>query len=83
MMELDDSEASLLAMVPHGVPYASTSRHLNRMLGICLVDAGMVARLTDHESSTFIGLLSSLGEGDGASAAGAFRFSLVVFHGWR
>jgi hypothetical protein len=71
-MRHDDSESPhrLLTMVPHRDPYAASSRNLNRVLGICLVDAGMVAQLTDHESSTFIGLLSSLGEGDGASAAG-------------
>jgi len=37
--------------------------------GITLVDAGMVAQLTDEEASTFIGLLASLGEGDGFAAA--------------
>lgn len=45
-------------------------------LRICLVDAGMVAQLTEHESSTFIGLLASLGQGDGRLAAKfALRFS--------
>ena len=63
----DESDA--LAMVPHDDPYVAP-KHLHRLLGICLVDAGMVAQLTDDESSTFIGLLSSLGEGDGARAAG-------------
>lgn len=68
------NQKSLLAMVPHHDPFV-TSKHLHRLLGICLVDAGMVAQLTDHESATFIGLLSSLGQGDGASAAGAlFRW---------
>lgn len=41
--------------------------------GVTLVDAGMVAQLTDKESSAFIGLLASLGEGDGKEAA---RFAL-------
>lgn len=36
---------------------------------LVLVDAGMVARLTDEERETFIGLLEALGEGDGARAA--------------
>lgn len=46
-------------------------------LSIALVDAGMVARLTPEESSNFIGLLVSVGEGDGNKAAeAALRFSL-------
>lgn len=37
----------------------------------------MIAKLTDDESSTFIGLLASLGEGDGEAAADfALQFSL-------
>jgi aarF domain-containing kinase len=45
--------------------------------GITLVDAGMVAQLTDNESSAFIGLLASLGEGDGKEAAKfALQFSI-------
>jgi predicted unusual protein kinase regulating ubiquinone biosynthesis (AarF/ABC1/UbiB family) len=44
---------------------------------ITLVDAGMVAQLTDEESSTFIGLLAAVGEGNGRSAAEfALRFSI-------
>lgn len=44
---------------------------------ITLVDAGMVVKLTDEESSAFIGLLSSLGEGDGDEAAAyTLQFSL-------
>ena len=44
---------------------------------ITLVDAGMVTKLNDEESSAFIGLLSSLGEGDGAEAADwALKFSV-------
>ena len=38
---------------------------------ITLVDAGMVAQLKDEESNNFIGLLSSFGAGDGATAAEA------------
>lgn len=38
-------------------------------LRICLVDAGMVAQLTENESALFIGLLCSLGQGDGRLAA--------------
>jgi aarF domain-containing kinase len=46
-------------------------------LHITMVDAGMVAKLTEEESSAFIGLLSSLGEGDGDEAAGyTLQFSL-------
>jgi aarF domain-containing kinase len=36
---------------------------------ITLVDAGMVAQLEDQESANFIGLMSSLGAGDGRTAA--------------
>ena len=44
---------------------------------VTLVDAGMVAQLTDDESAVFIGLLASLGEGNGREAAGfALQFSL-------
>lgn len=44
---------------------------------ISLVDAGMVAQLTEQESSTFIGLMTALGEGDGRAAAEfALRFSM-------
>ena len=44
---------------------------------ITLVDAGMVAQLTEEESSTFIGMLTCIGEGDGESAAEfALRFSV-------
>jgi aarF domain-containing kinase len=46
-------------------------------MSITLVDAGMVAQLNDHESSTFIGLLSSIGSGNGREAAQfALQFSL-------
>ena len=46
-------------------------------MSITLVDAGMVAQLNDHESSTFIGLLSSIGSGNGRDAAYfALQFSL-------
>jgi aarF domain-containing kinase len=45
--------------------------------GVTLVDAGMVAQLTDNESSAFIGLLASLGTGDGKEAAKfALQFSI-------
>jgi hypothetical protein len=47
-----------------------------RNLGLTLVDAGMVAQLTNQESAIFIGLLSSLGAGDGQAAADfALQFS--------
>ena len=38
---------------------------------ITIVDAGMVAELDEEESLNFIGLLASLGEGDGLAAANA------------
>jgi predicted unusual protein kinase regulating ubiquinone biosynthesis (AarF/ABC1/UbiB family) len=44
---------------------------------ICLVDAGMVAQLTDYESAVFIGILSAIGEGDGMMAA---QFALQFSH---
>ena len=54
-----------------------TTGRKNQPFGITLVDAGMVAQLTDEESSTFIGLLTTLGEGDGKGAAEfALRFSI-------
>lgn len=44
---------------------------------IALVDAGMVAQLTEEESATFIGLLTTLGEGNGEAAAEfALQFSV-------
>jgi len=54
-----------------------TTDQTNRFRGqITLVDAGMVARLEDEESANFIGLLSSLGAGDGRTAAeSVLRFS--------
>jgi hypothetical protein len=46
-------------------------------LRICLVDAGMVAQLTNDEATNFIGLLASLGQGNGRVAARcALRFSM-------
>jgi aarF domain-containing kinase len=49
----------------------------NDNIAITLVDAGMVAQLTDEESAIFIGLLASLGEGNGKEAGEfALRFSL-------
>jgi predicted unusual protein kinase regulating ubiquinone biosynthesis (AarF/ABC1/UbiB family) len=44
---------------------------------ICLVDAGMVAQLSDNEAAVFIGLLSAIGEGDGVMAA---QFALQFSH---
>jgi len=41
-----------------------------------IVDAGMVAKLTEEEQINFVGLLASLGDGDATSAANAIlRFS--------
>lgn len=43
---------------------------------VTLVDAGMVAQLSEEESSTFIGFFSAMGEGDGRLAAKfTLRFS--------
>ncbi|GKY91355.1 hypothetical protein MPSEU_000107700 [Mayamaea pseudoterrestris] len=54
----------------------TTTRKRGSFLGISLVDAGMVAQLTEEESSNFIGLLASLGEGNGRDAANfALNFS--------
>lgn len=54
-----------------------TDTHGNEKYQITLVDAGMVAQLTDEESATFIGMLTSIGDGDGEAAAEfALRFSL-------
>ena len=44
---------------------------------ITLVDAGMVAKLSQEESDNFIGLLSSIGEGDGRDA-GRFVLRFAV-----
>jgi aarF domain-containing kinase len=40
-----------------------------RKYSLTFVDAGMVAQLTEDEASAFVGLLASLGEGDGLEAA--------------
>ena len=57
------------------VPSDSSARD-SRRLGITLVDAGMVAQLSQEESTNFVGLLCSLGEGNGRVAAQcALRFS--------
>jgi predicted unusual protein kinase regulating ubiquinone biosynthesis (AarF/ABC1/UbiB family) len=63
--------SSSTALVPVGIDYkVKGNPH------VCLVDAGMVAQLTDEESENFIGLFCSLGEGDGKFAAEcALRFS--------
>jgi len=59
----------------------SRRRHLAELYGgfyghITLVDAGMVTKLDDEQSTNFVGLMSSLGEGDGRSAARCvLRFS--------
>jgi predicted unusual protein kinase regulating ubiquinone biosynthesis (AarF/ABC1/UbiB family) len=70
----DESSSSVepsTALVPVGIDHA-----LKDSLRVCLVDAGMVAQLTDEESANFIGILCSLGEGDGKFAAEcALRFS--------
>ena len=59
------------ALVPVGIDYK-----VKGTPGVCLVDAGMVAQLTNDESENFIGLLCSLGDGDGKFAAQcALRFS--------
>jgi len=72
----DTMKKEALAMIPHN-PRRTSTQYLRRLLGICLVDAGMVAQLTEEESSTFIGLLSCLGEGDGKEAASfTLQFSL-------
>lgn len=51
----------------HG--FRQSPNELPGNLQMTLVDAGMIAQLTDEESSTFIGLLTSIGDGNGAAAA--------------
>jgi predicted unusual protein kinase regulating ubiquinone biosynthesis (AarF/ABC1/UbiB family) len=49
----------------------------NDRITLCLVDAGMVAQLTEDEAAIYIGLLASIGEGDGEQAAKfALKFSI-------
>ena len=72
----------------HGLATAESARKVLAMINnldlkshsdmtVTLVDAGMVAQLSDEESSTFIGLLSSIGAGNGRDAAYfALQFSL-------
>jgi predicted unusual protein kinase regulating ubiquinone biosynthesis (AarF/ABC1/UbiB family) len=56
-------------------PPLSISR--NDDITACLVDAGMVAQLTAEEASIYIGLLASIGAGDGQQAAQfALQFSI-------
>ena len=65
------SNSSSTALVPVGADHKVMGQP-----GVCLVDAGMVAQLTNEESENFIGLLCSLGDGDGTFAAEcALRFS--------
>lgn len=67
----ESSEPSREVTLPVGIDHA-----VRDGLRVCLVDAGMVAQLTDDESANFIGLLCSIGEGDGKFAAEcALRFS--------
>ena len=52
----------------------SNSKIVTPEYSIVMVDAGMVARLTPLEQQNFIGLLTAMGDGDGAAAA---RFILA------
>lgn len=55
---------------------AVSSKQLSKDLCITLVDAGMVAQLSKEESQNFVGLICSLGNGDGKIAARcALRFT--------
>ena len=55
---------------------SDTKPNDNLRLGITLVDAGMVAQLSPEESTNFVGLLCSIGDGNGKVAAQcALRFS--------
>ena len=68
--ELDVSRLSSIEALP------SASSQGGRRLAITLVDAGMVAQLSEDESTNFIGLLCCLGDGNGRVAAQcALRFS--------
>ncbi len=75
-----NAEDVIMSHVKH--PSRKPSKTLSPQLAevflghITLVDAGMVAQLDDEESFNFIGLMSSLGAGDGKTAAEAvLRFS--------
>jgi aarF domain-containing kinase len=78
MCEVTENDMDLLVPKENPLTCSATEKKIKEArYRVCLVDAGMVARLTDEESSTFIGLLASLGEGNGKLAAKfALRFSV-------
>jgi len=79
MLDLDHREKKAHTPVAstHLVPPMDNRDVRTEDMGICLVDAGMVAKLTKEESTNFIGLLCSMGEGNGRLAAQfALRFSV-------
>lgn len=76
MMDLVGSAAKTPASSSRKMIAPDSASIDSRHLGITLVDAGMVAQLSQDESTNFIGLLCSLGDGDGRVAARcALRFS--------
>jgi len=55
---------------PGNILVRSSIQNRDRKSSLCLLDAGMVAQLTEIEQQTFVGFLSSLSSGDGAKTAG-------------
>ena len=75
MLDLSD-EVEVPGMSSVDTSSSASSRSGYRRLGITLVDAGMVAQLSEDESTNFIGLLCCLGDGNGRVAAQCtLRFS--------
>lgn len=73
-----DSSSVSLALIPtdESADRESIKRISISTLGITLVDAGMVAKLSPDESTNFIGLLCALGDGNGKIAGRcALQFS--------
>jgi aarF domain-containing kinase len=76
MLDIHDNGSSESSTPSNAVVPVGIDHVLKNDVCVCLVDAGMVAQLTDEESANFIGVLCSLGEGDGKLAAEcALRFS--------
>ena len=75
MLDLTD-EVDVPGLPSTDTSPSASSRSGRSRLGITLVDAGMVAQLSEDESTNFIGLLCSLGDGNGRVAAQCtLRFS--------
>ena len=72
-----NKESSKTAVAVVDPPHWRRRRPSKNGMMVTLVDAGMVAQLTDEEGSVFIGLLSCLGSGNGREAA---HFALLFSH---